>query len=47
MKFLGLPLDHVHAPAERMEHFIDEQMRGNLASDLEGVALDPHGREIP
>jgi manganese/zinc/iron transport system permease protein len=47
VKFLGLPLDHVHAPAERMEHFIDEQMRGNLASDLEGVARDPHGREIP
>jgi manganese/zinc/iron transport system permease protein len=47
VKFLGLPLDHVHAPAERMEHFINEQLRGELASDLKDVARDPHGREIP
>jgi manganese/zinc/iron transport system permease protein len=44
---LGLPLDHVHAPAERMEHFIDERLREELVTDLGGAVRDPHGREIP
>ncbi len=44
---LGLPADHVHAPAERMEHFIDERMREELATDLGEAARDPHGRDIP
>ena len=44
---LGLPLDHVHAPAERMEHFIDERLQKELATDLHEIARDPHGREIP
>jgi manganese/zinc/iron transport system permease protein len=44
---LGLPLDHVHAPAERMEHYIDEKLRAELASDLAQTSIDPHGKEIP
>lgn len=47
VEYLGLPLDHVHAPAERMEHFIGERMRERLADDLTDTATDPHGREIP
>lgn len=47
VRYLGLPLDHVHAPAERMEHFISRQLREELASDLGDAARDPHGREIP
>jgi manganese/zinc/iron transport system permease protein len=46
VKHLGLPLDHVHAPAERMEHFIDEQLEQELHAEL-GAEKDPHGREIP
>jgi manganese/zinc/iron transport system permease protein len=47
VEYLGLPLDHVHAPAERMEHFIGERMQERLAEDLTDTATDPHGREIP
>ena len=47
VKTLGLPADHVHAPAERMEHFIDERLREELVSDLGKAVRDPHGREIP
>ncbi len=44
---LGLPLDHVHEPAERMEHYIDDTLREHLAAELAEKATDPHGREIP
>lgn len=47
VQFLRLPLDHVHAPAERMEHFIDKRLSEELATDLGDAARDPHGREIP
>lgn len=47
VQMLRLPLDHVHAPAERMEHYIDERLRETLATDLGHAAIDPHGREIP
>jgi ABC-type Mn2+/Zn2+ transport system permease subunit len=46
VQYLGLPLDHVHGPAERMEHYIDKSLRDQLAADL-GDVKDPHGREIP
>lgn len=36
----GLSLDHVHAPAERLEHLADTQ-------PPEGKLSDPHGRPIP
>ncbi|QDU56799.1 metal ABC transporter permease [Aeoliella mucimassa] len=44
---LNLPLDHVHEPAHRMEHFIDDEIREQLAERLPEGAEDPHGREIP
>ena len=44
---LGLPLDHVHEPAERMEHFIDENLQQQLAAEVTKPTTDPHGREIP
>jgi manganese/zinc/iron transport system permease protein len=47
VEYLGLPLDHVHAPAERMEHFIGEQLQHQIAQHLPQEEVDPHGREIP
>lgn len=45
-KHFGLPLDHLHAPAERMEHFVTRAMQEQIAAEVE-TASDPHGREIP
>ncbi len=47
VEYLGLPLDHVHEPAERMEHFIGAPLQSHLATDMAGTDTDPHGREIP
>lgn len=47
VEHLGLPLDHVHDPAERIEHFIDERLREQIAADLPHAETDPHGRGIP
>ncbi|TWU22847.1 Manganese transport system membrane protein MntB [Bythopirellula polymerisocia] len=44
---LGMPLDHVHEPAHRVEHYIDEQIQEQLAAELETSDQDPHGRQIP
>lgn len=43
---LPLPLDHLHDPSERFEHFMPEDMREQLAAEI-GDQPDPHGREIP
>lgn len=40
-----LPLDHLHAPAERMEHYLTPEMRAELAN--QDAHPDPHGRRIP
>ncbi|WP_254507614.1 metal ABC transporter permease [Anatilimnocola floriformis] len=42
-----LPSDHLHAPAERMEHFLSAELQKRLAEELAGQPLDPHGRPIP
>ncbi|MFO0900584.1 MAG: metal ABC transporter permease [Pirellulales bacterium] len=42
-----LPLDHLHAPAERIEHFLGPMLQAELAAELEGPGRDPHGKEIP
>jgi len=47
VEYLGLPLDHVHEPATRMEHFIDEHLRQRLTTEVTDEATDPHGRQIP
>lgn len=42
-----LPLDHVHAPAARIEHFIGPQLQNELAAQLQEPQIDPHGKQIP
>jgi manganese/zinc/iron transport system permease protein len=42
-----LPLDHLHMPAERVEHFISNDMHERLEADLTEPSHDPHGRRIP
>lgn len=42
-----LPLDHLHEPAERVEHFIGPDLQERLAAELQLPDLDPHGRTIP
>lgn len=44
---LKLPLDHLHEPAERMEHYIGSDLQRELASRLNRPDTDPHGRVIP
>ena len=46
-KHFSLPTDHLHEPAERMEHFLDPALQAEIAAELAGRAVDPHGREIP
>ena len=43
---LGLPEDHVHEPADAVEHFIDEDLQQDLEAVVE-METDPHGKEIP
>jgi hypothetical protein len=43
----ALPLDHLHDPAERMEHFLGPELQRQLAAELSQPNLDPHGRAIP
>lgn len=47
VEYLGLPLDHIHEPAHRVEHFIGDEMREKLEEKLDASQGDPHGREIP
>lgn len=42
-----LPLDHLHPPAEWIEHHLGLAMRQQIAGELARDAADPHGREIP
>lgn len=43
----GVSPSRVHAPAERMEHFTDLQLRDRLNAETNAPSLDPHGRPIP
>jgi manganese/zinc/iron transport system permease protein len=43
----GLPEDHLHEAAERVEHFVGPQIREELQTELGGAAIDPHGKAIP
>lgn len=42
-----LPADHLHEPAERLEHFIGPELQEELSADLQRPRYDPHGRQIP
>lgn len=43
---LQLPPDHVHEPAEQLEHFLGPGLQQELEQQLQR-AYDPHGRKIP
>jgi hypothetical protein len=42
-----LPVDHLHPPAEWVEHHLGAAMRQRLEAETGGRDSDPHGREIP
>jgi manganese/zinc/iron transport system permease protein len=42
-----LPLDHLHEPAERVEHYLGPALVEQLASELHQPGRDPHGKAIP
>lgn len=46
-KHFHLAADHLHAPAERMEHYLTGELRAALRQDLTSPTHDPHGRPIP
>jgi manganese/zinc/iron transport system permease protein len=46
-KYLHLPADHVHAPADRVEHYTSEPMAEALTAELREHEADPHGHPIP
>jgi Mn-dependent DtxR family transcriptional regulator len=43
----NLPPDHLHDPAEAMEHFIGPGVQQQITEELSQSAEDPHGRAIP
>lgn len=43
---VGLPPDHLHDPAHRVEHFLTPEIRESLGRDVQATQ-DPHGRPIP
>jgi manganese/zinc/iron transport system permease protein len=46
-RVLNLPADHVHAPAERLEHATTPAMREQLAASTGQPQRDPHGKHVP
>ncbi len=44
---LALPVDHVHAPAERLEHVTDDEMQQRLATATDRPEYDPQGKRVP
>jgi DtxR family Mn-dependent transcriptional regulator len=44
---LGLPVDQVHAEAERLEHALSEQLEERIDAALGFPTHDPHGDPIP
>lgn len=44
---LGLPVDHLHEPAHRVEHYLGDELRGQLEEAVQDATTDPHGRKIP
>lgn len=43
----GVTPDRLHAHAERLEHFTDQELRERLNDETSGPATDPHGSPIP
>ncbi len=44
---LGLPLDQVHAEADRLEHALSEELEARIDEALGFPTHDPHGDPIP
>ena len=44
---LGLPLEEVHAEADRLEHALSEELEGRIDAALGFPTHDPHGDPIP
>ena len=44
---LGLPLDEVHAEADRLEHALSEELEARIDQTLGFPTHDPHGDPIP
>ncbi|MFM1904863.1 MAG: hypothetical protein RLZZ440_2763 [Planctomycetota bacterium] len=42
-----LPIDHLHPPAEWLEHHVGAAMREQIEAQLVAGQADPHGRTIP
>lgn len=42
-----LPLDHLHEPAERVEHYLGPVLLEQLSNELRQAERDPHGKAIP
>ncbi len=42
-----VPEQRVHTSAEKVEHYLGESLRSQLAEELHQSAADPHGRTIP
>lgn len=43
----GLPSDHTHDPAHRMEHFIDDHLKDRIRDEIGDIQTDPQGKQIP
>lgn len=43
----SLPVDHLHAPAERVEHFLSPPLARRLGEEVGDRPLDPQGKPIP
>lgn len=46
-RHLGLPLDHLHEPSHRVEHYLSANLRQTLREELGEQQADPHGKPIP
>ena len=46
-KHVDLPVDHLHPPAEWIEHHLGEQVRKRIEDELGNKDIDPHGSMIP
>jgi Mn-dependent DtxR family transcriptional regulator len=42
-----LPLDHLHPPAEWIEHHLGADVRRRIEAEVGLRSSDPHGRSIP
>ncbi|NDC53106.1 MAG: hypothetical protein EBZ74_02160 [Planctomycetia bacterium] len=46
-RHVELPLDHLHPPAEWIEHHLGADVRRRIEAEVGGEESDPHGRAIP